>query len=385
MQIIEVNDKKTAAQFLQLPIKIYSNDAVWVQPWNHDIEDVFNEKKNKFFRHGKCTRWILQNEKHETIGRIAAFINHRTAKENKTGGFGFFECIDDQTAADILFNTAKKWLAENGMEAMEGPINFGDRDKWWGLLVAGFTHPTYGMNYHPTYYKMLFENFGLKNYYEQYVFNYVVNQPVPEKFGEKAERIARDENYRFEHLKKSELEKYTSYFHEVYNAAWGKHHGFKPMPLEAAKKIMQAIKPIMDPKLIWFGFYDNKPIAFFIMLPEINQAIKKLHGKFDWWHKLKFMFLLKFTKTVSKCYGVVFGVVPEFQGKGLEGGLIKAAEDVVQKENKYTDLEMNWIGSFNPKMIAICESLNAKKIKTLITYKIMFDANAEWKPHPIIK
>ncbi len=24
------------------------------------------------------------------------------------------------------------------MEAMDGPINFGDRDRWWGLLIDGF-------------------------------------------------------------------------------------------------------------------------------------------------------------------------------------------------------------------------------------------------------
>ncbi len=385
MHIVEVKTLADAKEFLQLPCAIYAQDETWVQPWNHDIDQVFDEKKNKFFRHGVCTRWILKNDADKTIGRIAAFINNRTAKDNRVGGIGFFECENNQAAASLLFDTAKQWLQLQDMTAMEGPINFGDRDKWWGLLIDGFTHPTYGMNYNPVYYKQLFEQYGFKTYYEQYVFNYVVNQPVPEKFGEKAERIARDNRYRFEYLKKSELEKYAAYFHEVYNAAWGSHHGFKPMALEAAKKILNTIKPIMDPKLIWFGFYDNKPIAFFIMLPEINQAIKKLNGKFDWYHKLKFIYLLKFSKAVNKCYGVVFGVIPEFQGRGIEGGIIKAAEEVIQPLNKYTDMEMNWIGSFNPKMIAICESLNAKKIKTLATYKIMFDKNAEMKPHPIIK
>lgn len=140
----------------------------------------------------------------------------------------------------------------------------------------------------------------------------------------------------------------------------------------------------MDPKLIWFGFYGNKPIAFFIMLPEINQAIKKLNGKFSLWHKLYFMYLLKFTKTVNKCFGVVFGVVPEFQGKGLEGGIVKAAEKVVQPLNRYTDLEMTWIGSFNPKMITIVESLGTTKIKTLHTMRYLFDRNAEFKTHPVL-
>ncbi|MFM2225303.1 MAG: hypothetical protein RJA07_1505 [Bacteroidota bacterium] len=385
MKLIEIKDKQTAKEFIEFPVSLYKGDDVYVRPWNHDVEDIFDENKNKFFRHGECTRWILKNDENITIGRIAAFINERTAKDSKTGGVGFFECINHQLAANTLFDTAKKWLQNKGMEAMEGPINFGDRDKWWGLLVDGFTHPTYGMNYNPTYYPALFTNYGFGTYYEQYVFRYDVDQPVPEKFGEKAERIGKEKAYRFEYLKKTEIDKYATYFHQIYNASWGGHHGFKPMALESAKKILKTIKPIMDPKLIWFGFYNETPISFFIMLPEINQAVKKLNGKFGWFEKLKFMYLLKFSNTVSKCYGVVFGVIPEFQARGVEGAIIKAAEAVIQKQNKYTDMEMNWIGSFNPKMIAICESLNAKKIKTLITYKVMFDKNVDMKPHPIIK
>ena len=190
MHIVEVKTLADAKEFLQLPCAIYAQDETWVQPWNHDIDQVFDEKKNKFFRHGVCTRWILKNDADKTIGRIAAFINNRTAKDNRVGGIGFFECENNQAAASLLFDTAKQWLQLQDMTAMEGPINFGDRDKWWGLLIDGFTHPTYGMNYNPVYYKQLFEQYGFKTYYEQYVFNYVVNQPVPEKFGEKAERIA---------------------------------------------------------------------------------------------------------------------------------------------------------------------------------------------------
>ena len=43
------------------------------------------------------------------------------------------------------------------MEAMDGPINFGERDKFWGLLIEGFSEPLYAMNYNAPYYKELFE------------------------------------------------------------------------------------------------------------------------------------------------------------------------------------------------------------------------------------
>ena len=105
------------------------------------------------------------------IGRIAAFthlkyINNGT--EFATGGAGFFDCINDHASANKLFDVAKEWLQNKGMEAMDGPINFGDRDKWWGLMVEGFDKaPIYGMPFNPSYYEKLFEGYGFKNYYNQ--------------------------------------------------------------------------------------------------------------------------------------------------------------------------------------------------------------------------
>ncbi len=384
MKIVEVNSNKTASDFLLVPVKLYAQEANWIRPWDKDINSIFDIKTNKLLRNGSCCRWVLYDEHNNNIGRIAAFINEKSAKKNKVGGMGFFECINNQNAANLLFETAKNWLLNQEMPVMEGPINFGDRDKWWGLLVDGFAPPTYGMNYNFPYYQTLFEQYGFKKYYAQYVYNYTVQAPVPTKFGDRAQNLMQDANYRFVHVTKNDLDKFAEYFHEIYNAAWAKHHGFKPMNLAQCKNLMQTIKPIMDEKLIWFGFYNDTPIAFFIMLPELNMAIKYLNGKSTLFHKLKLLYYLKFTKKVSKAYGVIFGVIPQYQALGIEGGLIKAAEKVVQPLHKYTDIELTWIGSFNPKMIAICEKLQAKKIKTLHTYRYLFDRQATFEEHPFI-
>ncbi len=148
-----------------------------MQPLDKDINAVFDPKQNKFFRHGHCSRFLLWNEQGKCIGRIAAFINEKTSKKEKqpTGGIGFFECINDQKAAHLLFDHAKNWLQERGMEAMDGPINFGERDSWWGLLVDGFISPAYKTNYNPPYYKDFFESYGFQIYFEQWCYAMKVN------------------------------------------------------------------------------------------------------------------------------------------------------------------------------------------------------------------
>jgi len=124
MKIIEVKDEQSVKAFHDLPFSIYKGDPNWIPHLKQDVEKVFNSDKNKAFQGGQANRWILNNEEGETIGRIAAFIEPKyyAAFRQPTGGIGFFECINDQNAAFLLFDTAKNWLAERGMKAMDGPI-----------------------------------------------------------------------------------------------------------------------------------------------------------------------------------------------------------------------------------------------------------------------
>ena len=183
MKVIEVSTEAHNKMFYSLPLKIYDGDPNWLQPLDKDIKEVFDTQKNKFFRHGSLTRFIVLNDEDQVVGRIAAFINERTAYKEKqpTGGIGFFECINDQNAAFALFDQAKSWLIDHGMKAAMGPINFGETDMWWGLLVDGFSNPYYGMNYNPSYYKNFFETYGFKVKYEQISNKIDVAKGMPEK------------------------------------------------------------------------------------------------------------------------------------------------------------------------------------------------------------
>lgn len=386
----EVKSPQDIKDFLLFPVGLYKNEPNWIRPLDSDIEDVFNEEVNKFFRHGECTRWVLYNTQKEPIGRVAAFVNKKTAKtsEYTTGGMGFFECINDQEAANTLFNTAKEWLIAKGMEAMDGPINFGERDKWWGLLVDGFYEPNYCMPYHMKYYKALFEHYGFKEYFQQYTYWRTVEGELPEIYAQKAERIARDPLYSFQHIKKNQLEKFAEDFRYIYNKAWAKHSGVREMPKAQAMSIMNQLKPVLDEEIIWFAYYDKEPVAFFIMIPELNQLFKNLNGKlkgtWDIIAKLKFLYN-KWTGACKKMFGVAFGVIPEFQGRGLEGAIVKASALKIQPMGRYTEFEMNWIGDFNPKMMRVAEAAGGKIRKTHVTYRYIFDQSKPFKRMPIIE
>lgn len=387
MKIIEVNSPQLIKEFIKLPVRLYKDEPHWIRPLDKDIEGVFDPKKNKFFRHGGCNRWVLQNAEGETIGRVAAFINQKTLNKDNdqpTGGMGFFECVNDKMAAFLLFDQCKQWLEKRDVEAMDGPINFGERDKWWGLLIDGFNvEPNYCCNYNFPYYRDFFEAYGFKEYFRQFTYGRNVMDPFHPKIYEKAKKIMNDPDYHFEPMKLSELEKYTEDFRTVYNKAWARHTGVSAMSSLQAKNLMKQIKPILDPKIIYYGYYKNEPIAFYLNLPEVNQIFKHVKGKLDLIGKLKFLYHKKM-KTCNKMFGVVFGVVPEQQGKGVEGALVVATAEMVQeKYRRYHNMEMNWIGDFNPKMIRVVEQVGAEVVKTHITYRKLFDANKPFKRAPL--
>ncbi len=388
MTIIEVNSSSTIKQFHQLPFEIYKDDKKWVSHIKQEVEAVFTKKKNKFFRHGEAIRWILEDKNGKTIGRIAAFINRKKAMSEKqpTGGVGFFECIDNKDAAHLLFDTAKKWLEEREMQAMDGPINFGERDKYWGLLVEGHENaPIYGNAYQPAYYQAFFESYGFQTYFEQYMLTRSVHQEIPLKYRERSAKIMKDPGYTFRHMEKSKMFEYAEDFRIVYNKAWTTHSNFKGMAESQARAIMRKMKPVMDEELIWFVYYKGEPVAFFISLPELNQIFKYINGNLNWLGKLKFLFH-QWRGVCDNVFGVVFGITPEHQRKGLEGAIMMAVKKQFETgSSKYKDIIITWIGDFNPKMLRIAENIGTEKYMTLRTYRKLFDKNAPFERCEIIQ
>jgi hypothetical protein len=385
--IIEVNNPLTEKEFLQLPFYIYKNDPNWIPPLKQDIQKVFDPKKNKHFEHGECMRWILKDKSGKTVGRIAAFINNRAAfsEEQPTGDCGFFECIDDAGAAFMLFDTAKNWLQSKGMEAMDGPVNFGERNAWWGLLVDGFTPAIYQMNYNPPYYKLLFETYGFQDYFQQYSYAIHINDPRPERYNTIVERLNKTHDYEFRHIEKNKLRQYAADFRTIYNKTWKFLPNFKEMSEEQASKLIQSFKPVMIDYLAWFGYYKNEPVALFIMLPELNGWFRHVDGNLNLWGILKFLWLKTFDKSNRKIFGIIFGVIPEHQKKGLEAAIVMAADKVVRSKNRWDEIELTWVGDFNIRMMRTCEILGGKIVKTHVTYRKLFDSTKAFKRHPVIE
>lgn len=395
--LLEVQTQSDIKKFHRVARELYRDDKSWVHPLINDIEHIFSPEHNALFTAdggGEAIRWVLTNEKGELVGRIAAFYNKKKAADEAqlTGGCGFFECINSFDAATTLFDAAREWLKARGMEAMDGSINFGDRLQWWGVLVDGFTQPLYAMNYNLPYYAALFEAYGFGNYFNQITYLRELKPEIqmPESLHIKAERLFANERYSFRTFDKKQTLKMAEDFRSVYNSAWAKFEGVKPLTSEQTRALIGAMKPIIDSDVLYMSYFDGEPIGFFVSVPDINQIIGDFKGRLSLFNKLRFIFRLK-TKRINRLAGLIFGVTPDFQSHGVEAAMIRQLEiyserRLAQGKVQYAVLELAWVGDFNPVMMRMCESyVRAVRYKRHITFRYLFDREKEFTRAPRLK
>lgn len=381
MQIQEVNNKVFIDAFHELPYSIYKNDSNWTPPLRISIEEIFDPSKNHSLKEGDACRWLLMDDG-KVIGRIAAFWvpTYAFSFEQKTGGVGFFECIDNQKAANKLFDTAILWLKEHGMEACDGPINIGENFVNWGLLADGFMKQGYGMPYNPKYYRSLFENYGFKIYYKQYSYHLNITSPdLPNRFWKIAEWRFKRPGYTFEKFRIKNQQKFIKDFLEIYEKAWISHDNYKKIDSKDLSDMIEHSKMLLDEDFIWFVYYKGKPVSFFMMVPDFNQLFSYCgNGKLNFFKGLKLM-ILKAMRVITRCRVLVMGVIPEFQNLGIESAIFYQLRKVLIKKSWYNEMELGWVGDFNPKMISLFESVGGKKAKTHLTYRYLFDRTKKFK------
>jgi hypothetical protein len=367
----EVSDRRSEEVFLDVSEALLHRDPNWIPCLRPEIRSIFDPSTNPCFRHGAAKRWILVDGCGEVLGRIAAFINFKKMYDEgkKVGCIGFFECINNRDAAFLLCDTAIRWLVERYQVAsVDGPVNFGENDKYWGLLVKGFTAPSYGMNYNPPYYQDLFEAYGFKVQYKQLTTRMDLRKPFPERVNKIAKRIIDNKQYTFIPFRYRERERLINDFVLIYNQAWASFKNFQPIDADVVRKSLAELKPIMDESVIWFVYAGIKAVGFLMAVPDVNEILKYAGGRFNAWGKCKFLFYKRW-KGFSCLRVVAMGIVPEFQQRGLESGLIVHAYQQGKTNRRYKHVQLAWVGDFNDKMIAIHNAMGAVEEKQHATFR----------------
>lgn len=251
------------------------------------------------------------------------------------------------------------------------------------MTTPGFTHPSYEIAYNHRYYQDLFESYGFKTYYKQEGFHVDLTKELPEKFMKISEWVAKKPGYEFKHFTWKEKEKFTKDFAEAFNLAWTPYkENFEPLKPEYIRKTLTKAKAIIDEEFVWLTYHNGRPIAILLMYPDVNMILKHMNGKLSLWNKLKFVYL-KQKKNMTRIRGVLLGVIPKFQGLGVEAAIIWNIAQSIKNKPQYKEVELSWVADFNPKMRKIVVMGGGVSAKHHITYRYLFDRNATFKKYPM--
>ncbi len=363
--IVTLDDEKK--KFLEFPYSHYKDDPHFVPPLRMDQKKLIDTKSNPYYNNAEAVFFIAEHEG-KIAGRISATVDRRYNKEHntKTGHFGFFECIDHQPTADLLFRVAEDWLRDKGMEKVLGPASPGMMDVI-GILTEGYDKDPYVlMPYNKEYYPKLIEGSGYEKEMELLAFMITQDDVSVERM-ERAKQLVHKRNpglsFRSVNLKKIKEE--VEIVRQIYNKAWKNNWGFLPITKEEFEELAKDFKMILDPNVAHVAELNGKPVGFSISIPNLNVLFKTMNGNL---FPFGFIKLLMKRRKIGELRTVLMGVLPEYQGRGIEALLNQRTIEMGRIHGYYRS-EISWVLNNNKDMIRVAERLGATIDKRYSMYE----------------
>jgi len=369
VNIIEVKKNSELNKFIKIPFQLYKNEKYYVPHLISERKAFFDQSKNPFFEHARA-KYFLALENGKPIGRIAGIVNdlHNQFHDEKTGFFGFLDCIDDPDIAEGLLQSAEDYVRNEGMELIRGPMNFSTNDEV-GLLIDGFDSlPTFMMPYNPPYYIPLYEKLGLKKAKDLIAFYLDDSNPMSERWLKIVEKMKNRSRIKIRTINLKDFEAELEIIRKIYNSAWSKNWGFVPMTEEEFLHTADDFKKLIDPDLVFIAFVDDEPAGFILGLPDYNPIFKKMNGRLFPTGIFKFLYYTKVNKIMHRLRVLTMGVVHKYQKLGLDAIFFVDIYNAGRR-NGYHCAELSWILEDNIMMVKAAENMGAKPYKKYRIYE----------------
>jgi GNAT superfamily N-acetyltransferase len=364
-----VTTRRQKRQFLQFPWTLYRDDPNWIPPLRGNQHELVNYRAHPFYENAAIQTFLaLRNG--EVCGRIGAIENrwHLERHHDGRGFFGFFECRDDPEAAHGLFDAARAWLAERGLQKVRGPAN-PSMSYEVGLLIEGFdSPPTFMMTYNPPYYAPLIESYGFRKAQDLYAYHGRIEMlpRMRDRYEHLVEHMIAEYGIRLRALDRSRFVEDVEEFLNVYNRSLTNTWGFVPMSANEVRHAARGLRHLIVPELAVGAEIDGRLIGAVFCLPDYNPRIKAIDG-----HLFPFGFLrLLWNKAkIKKVRIISANVLPEYQLQGV--GLV-LLHGLVPKalENQIEEAEFSWVLESNSLSRGSLEKGGTKRIKTYRFYDL---------------
>jgi GNAT superfamily N-acetyltransferase len=367
MRIYPVLTSSDLNRFICFPYKHYSKDPIWVPPLIGELKAQFDPAKNPTLKHCEFGLFLLK-ERNIIKGRIAAFIDHLALETWKEpiGLFGYYECIPDHAASQLLLEAAASWLRERGMRYMRGPWSFVSQE--WGLVVEGFEpSPVIMGPYNPRYYEEQLTGWKMEKVRDLlcYYISAKEGYEIPDRILTLTNDVAKRYGISVRQVDMKKYDEEVQSIIDLSNISLADNWGFTSVTEEEARAVAHDLKPIIQPRGVLFAMNEKgESIGFIITIPDVNIILKKIKGKlfpFGWIRLLRELPRLQHFRLFA------LGVIPQYQGKGIDSLLYRALYESLYTTETW--LEINYVLEDNFPMNNAIKKLNAKPLRRYRIYQ----------------
>jgi GNAT superfamily N-acetyltransferase len=365
LELTEVRSPRQLKEFIRLPYSVYPEGSLYVPQLEGELRKEFSPDKNPFFKHAKA-KYFTVHADGAPAGRVAAIVNelHNGYHREKTGFFGFFECLNNQDAAGLLLSRVADELKAEGMHTMRGPVSFSTNDEC-GLLVEGFDKPPMLMTpYNPPYYAGLIEGVGLRKVKDLYAYIYEVGESLPDKML-RAASFAEARGVTVRPIRKENFDAEMMAFKEVYNSAWAENWGFIPLTDEEIMFKGKLLKSIVVPELTLIAEAGGETVGFLGLLPDMNRVLKHMRGRLN---PITIIKALYYSRRVRDLRLLLLGIKPSHRTRGVDALLYREAFRAGRRLG-YRRAEFSWILEDNEAMIRVIELMDCALYKKFRIYE----------------
>lgn len=319
IDVERVEGRKGLSRFIEVAWTVQAGRGTpWVPPLRATVRDLLDRKKNPFYANADRALFIARRDG-VPVGRIAAIENrwHNAHHRDRVGFFGFFECHEEQDAADALLRAAEAWLSDRGLDRVRGPMN-PSMNHECGLLVDGFEHrPVIMTPWNPPYYMTLLGAAGYDGV--QDLLGYWVpagdRLAVPERVARLAERARRKSGITFRELDVTTLEEEAQNVLELYNEAWDGNWGFVPPTWEEFWHTARDLKAVLADGFSFVAEANDEVVGFMMIAHDVNEVLRKMPSGRLWpWNIVR---LWRGIPQVLRGRVVLLGLRSEFRNRGL--------------------------------------------------------------------
>lgn len=367
VRVTPVNGKAALAEFIDLPFRLYADDPHWVPPLKADVAELLDKAKNPFFGHADGQLFLARRDG-RVVGRISAHIDRLALEQPAeqgmgpgTGNWGMLEA-EDEASALALLAAAEDWLRKKGMHRSLGPLSLSIWDEP-GLLVTGFDHPpTVMMGHAQPAYQCWIETAGYRFAKSLRTWELDITRPFPELVNRIVAAGERNSRIRIRKVDKKHFDAEAALILSILNDAWSDNWGFVPLTDREIAYVGKKLKPIVYEDLIMVAEYDGEPVAFMIVLPDLNEKLKDFGGRLFPFNVLKLLWWLR-QPQVRTMRVPLMGVVKRLQSSRMASQLAFMMIEYIRRVaiSKYgaSRGEIGWILDDNQGMNAIADAIES--------------------------